>query len=196
VRSVGCIKSVSLVRLSAERRYRPRPEAVGCMPKLRGPHFNELAFRARRWDGQAILSQTVDVELDGFADQPQDFLASLAHRHASRQIRGMCSPAGVAPLDYHHVAHHRHAYFSLLRPACFSIAFKVPGGTSKLGLPATVTVPGLLACLYCRWLPRVRASRQPSPSSRRISSPTFKSVPMPSAMPCNGPAQRRAERVR
>jgi hypothetical protein len=28
------------------------------------------------------------------------------------------------------------------------MAFKVPGGMSKLGLPATVTVPGLLACLY------------------------------------------------
>jgi hypothetical protein len=49
-------------------RYQPRPKAVGCMPKLRGPHFDELAFRAWRWDGQAILLETVDVKSDGFAD--------------------------------------------------------------------------------------------------------------------------------
>jgi len=53
------------------------------------------------------------------------------------------------------------------------MAFKVPAGISKLGLPATVTVPGLFACLYCRWLPRVRANRQPSSSrSRTVRRPS------------------------
>src|SRR5262245_56945246 len=122
------------------------------MPKLRGPHFDELTLRARRWNRQAILLQAVDMKLDGFADQPQNFLSPFPHCHASRQIRGVGSPARLAALDDHHVAHHRHHDLSLLRPACFSMAFKVPGGTSKLGLPATVTVPGLPACLYCRWL--------------------------------------------
>ncbi len=28
----------------AERRYQPRPEAVGCMPKLRGPDLDEIPF--------------------------------------------------------------------------------------------------------------------------------------------------------
>ncbi len=28
------------------------------------------------------------------------------------------------------------------------------------GLPATVTRPGLVRCLYCRWLPRVATSRR------------------------------------
>jgi hypothetical protein len=30
-----------------------------------------------------------------------------------------------------------------LRPACFRVLIKVPVGTSVLGFPATVTVPGL-----------------------------------------------------
>src|SRR5690349_18245109 len=34
----------------------------------------------------------------------------------------------------------------------------------------TVTSPGLVGCLNCRWSPRVRASRQPSASSIRITS--------------------------
>src|SRR5215467_7980637 len=98
------------------------------MPKLRGSDFDELARRARWWDRQAILLQPVDVKFDRFADQPQDFLASLAHRQTPWQIRDMCAPTRFAPLDDHDVTHHRHAYFSFLRPACLSMAFKVPGG--------------------------------------------------------------------
>ena len=33
--------------------------------------------------------------------------------------------------------------------------FSVPGGKSSLGLPETVTRPGLIVCLNCRWLPLV-----------------------------------------
>jgi len=32
----------------------------------------------------------------------------------------------------------------------------VPAGTSMLGLPATVTVPGFVGCRNWRWLPCVR----------------------------------------
>jgi hypothetical protein len=67
-RNLGC--TLRNPHLSVERRYQPRPKAVGCMPKLRGPHFYELTLRTRHWDGQAVLFQTVDVEFDGFADQP------------------------------------------------------------------------------------------------------------------------------
>src|SRR3990170_2899207 len=104
----------------------------------------------------------------------------------------MRSPTGLSPLDDHHVTRHCHPYFSFERPACFSMAFNVPGGTSRLGLPATVTVPGLLGCLYCRWLPRVRASRHPSSVSNRISSPTFTRPRVSRWLPCNARVQRRA----
>src|SRR5713101_6404477 len=97
----------------------------------------------------------------------------------------MCSPTRLPSLDDHHVPHSRPPHFSRLSPACFSMAFKVPGGTSKLGFPATVTVPGLLACLYCRWLPRGRASRHPSSSRSRTSSPTFTQFLGSLSLPCN-----------
>ena len=48
--------------------------------------------------------------------------------------------------------------------------FKVPGATSSLGFPGTVTRPGFTGCLYWRWLPRVAHRIQPSSwSMRRIS---------------------------
>jgi hypothetical protein len=43
--------------------------------------------------------------------------------------------------DYNQIAHFGRSYF--LRPACFRTLFSVPGGTSMLGFPATVTVPDL-----------------------------------------------------
>jgi hypothetical protein len=53
------------------------------------------------------------------------------------------------------------------------ILFNVPGAKSSLGLPATVTRPGLLGCLNWRWLPRVDAGYQPSSLSFRNMSDTF-----------------------
>ena len=43
----------------------------------------------------------------------------------------------------------------------------------QAGLSRLVTVPGLLGFLYWRWLPRAPASRHPSSSNSRTSSPTF-----------------------
>ena len=51
--------------------------------------------------------------------------------------------------------------------------FRVPGASSSLGLPGTVTRPGLLACLYWRWLPRVATRRQPPAWSNLRTSLTF-----------------------
>src|SRR5688572_1478516 len=48
------------------------------------------------------------------------------------------------------------------KAACLKILFKVPRDKSSLGLPATVTRPGLDGCLNCRWLPRVATKIQPS----------------------------------
>ena len=42
------------------------------------------------------------------------------------------------------------------------LLFRVPGAKSSLGFPGTVTRPGLLVCLNCRWLPRVDTWNQPS----------------------------------
>ena len=50
------------------------------------------------------------------------------------------------------------------------MAFKVPYGTSAPGLPATVTVPDVVGCLYCRWPPLVLARYHPL-SSSSLSNP-------------------------
>src|SRR5207244_13313744 len=81
---------------------------------------------------------------------------------SARHVGDVRAPLLFASLDDHHVADARLPHVSSLRPACLSMAFIVPGGTSSRGLSATVTTPGLLGCLYCRWLPRVRARRHPS----------------------------------
>ena len=50
--------------------------------------------------------------------------------------------------------------------------FSVPGGMSRLGLPATVTKPGFEPCLNWRWLPVVLTCRHPSSSINLITSRT------------------------
>jgi hypothetical protein len=49
---------------------------------------------------------------------------------------------------------------SCVNPACLRMLPSVPGATSWLGLPATVTPPGLVGCRYWRWLPRWATWRQ------------------------------------
>jgi hypothetical protein len=114
---------------------------------LDGPHLHDLTLGARGRHRQAVLSQPVDVKLDGLTDELQHFRARLSNRNAARKIRDMRTPARLAPLDHDHVPHYP-SPSAFLRPACFSIAFNVPAGTSRLGLPATVTVPCLFGFLY------------------------------------------------
>ena len=114
---------------------------------LGGPHFHDLALgvRGRHW--QAARPQPVDVKLYRRTNQAQHFRAGLSNRNATRKIRDMRSPTRIAPLD-HNLGPHYPSPPAFLRPACFSIAFNVPAGTSRLGLPATVTVPCLFGLLY------------------------------------------------
>ena len=60
-----------------------------------------------------------------------------------------------------------------MSPACLSTLFNVPGETSWLGWPAIVTLPFLVGCLYCRWLPRVTTRYQPSSWINLMISRTF-----------------------
>ena len=60
-----------------------------------------------------------------------------------------------------------------LRPACFRTELSVPGGTSILRFPATVTVPVFVECRNCRWLPFILTCSHPSSSSNLIKSLTF-----------------------
>ena len=52
-----------------------------------------------------------------------------------------------------------------------------PTGKSLPGLPGIVTSPGLVGCLYWRWLPRIRMRNQPSSSINLMASRVFTSSP-------------------
>ena len=55
----------------------------------------------------------------------------------------------------------------------------VPFGMSSPSCPLTVTRPGFVGCLNCRWLPLVITRIHPSSSSIRITSRTFTLAPYP-----------------
>src|SRR4051812_30849335 len=116
------------------------------------------------------------MECNRFVDEIEDFVACLCRSHATGQVRNIRAIACITLFDDNQVLHHETSHFTVydFNPACFRILLSVPGGRSALVLPATVTSPGLDGCLYCRWLPRVRTSCQPSASRRLIMSPTFK----------------------
>lgn len=86
----------------------------------------------------AVLLQSLDVKRDSVLDQRNDFTAGFGCGYAPWQIRDVSPESFVTLLNYNKVLHKR--YFS---PACFKMLFKVQGGTSMLGFPETVTVPGL-----------------------------------------------------
>jgi len=75
--------------------------------------------------------ETIDVELDGFTDERQNLLASLADSDAAGQIGNVGAPARVAPLDHHHVAHNGHGLAFSFQSGLLSIALNVPAGTSR-----------------------------------------------------------------
>ena len=88
--------------------------------------------------------QPIEVKFYGLANCLLRGDKCIASSNASGQIRHV---RGVVPASifYHYrVAHERVSYF--FSPDCLRILFNVPGAKSSLGLPATVTRPGLLGC--------------------------------------------------
>src|SRR5262245_15776207 len=59
------------------------------------------------------------------------------------------------------------------QPACLKMLANVPGGRVSLSLPDTVTRPGFVGCLNCRWPPLDLTCTQPSERSLRSTSLTF-----------------------
>ena len=104
-----------------------------------GRDFDEFTGRRRRRDGLPVLLKPLQVELDCLMDQGQDLFTRFARSDAAGKIGNISPERGGALFDNYQVAHSGHSDF--LRPACFSALPRVPGGTSTLGFPATVTVP-------------------------------------------------------
>jgi hypothetical protein len=101
-----------------------------------------------------------------------DVVARTRGGNATGKVGRVRGEASASLLDYDQVFHG-------FNPACLRILFNVPGATSSPGLPATVTRPGLLACLNCRCEPRCRTTDQPSSSSIFTTSRTFTTRSIP-----------------
>ena len=87
------------------------------------------------------------MQLDSLLNEDGDLFARLARCDAARKVWHIGTKAARALLDDNEILHMRPHFF---RPACFRMLFNVPGGTSTLGLPATVTVPALEVWWYWR----------------------------------------------
>src|SRR5262245_45608184 len=122
----------------------------------------------------AILPKALKMKPHGLADFPLCFLPGFAGRDAARQVWHISRLVGFRLFDYDRVTHHDFVSFS---PACFNMLLTVPGAKSSDGLPTMVTRPGLVGCLYCRWLPRVATRAQPSASINLMASRTFTTLP-------------------
>jgi len=111
-----------------------------------------------------------DVQIHSFADKLKGLFSRFADDGATWQIRYVRAKTVFTLFYNHKICHWGCRPFN---PACLRMLFTVPAGTSRLGLPATVTVPGLTECAYCLWLPAVLVSLQPSCSISLITSRNF-----------------------
>ena len=75
-----------------------------------------------------------------FLNERCNFCVGFANRNAAGKVWNVGTKTASALLDDNQIFHTRPHF---VRAACFRMLFKVPGGTSTLGLPATVTVPAL-----------------------------------------------------
>src|SRR5437667_9343720 len=110
------------------------------------------------------------MKLDCLANLRLGLCHSCTRGHTTRKIGNVSGIIVLRLLDDYGIAHLQPHFFS---PACLRMLPSVPTARSSLGLPGTVTRPGLDGCLNWRWLPRVCTMNQPSSWSIRSASATF-----------------------
>ena len=88
-----------------------------------------------------ILAEAIDMKLNRLSNQLPNFLLGFSDSNAPWEVGDVCAEARVALFDDDGVLHGRY-----LSPACFRMLLRVPGGMSRLGFPATVTVPDFVGC--------------------------------------------------
>src|ERR1043165_9071241 len=120
----------------------------------------------RLWHGLTAVAKSFDVEGDRLEHLSLTLLQRRSGRDTAWEIGRVRRVIGViTALDHDQIAPLGHRFCSG-SPACLTMLAQVLGRLPA-GLPAIVTSPGRFGCLYCRWLPRVRASSQPAASTRR-----------------------------
>lgn len=99
-------------------------------------------------DRLAVLAETHKVELDRLPHKRQTLVLVLGDSDTAGQVGTPRAVAtSLATFDDDRVRTHSGPP---RMPACLRMFRSVPVGTSVLGLPATVTVPGFAGCLNCR----------------------------------------------
>ncbi len=114
------------------------------------------------------------MKLKLFTEALQGLLRSSAYTPTARHIRSIRPVARVTLLDQHQVR----TFDGLLSFSCAGrrILAGVSLGISPFKGPGIVTLPGLLGCSKCLWLPLVPARNQPSASTSLVASRTFNQV--------------------
>ena len=132
-----------------------RPARVGRLARCRLPVETFLGRHVKPgppWFGAAA---PVAVASQGPRDETRwlrastidDFVARACRRYAARKIGRIGRVVLRRFLDDDRVLHEP---LSPLSPACLTMLFQVPGGRSRLSLPAMVTFPGFTGCRNCR----------------------------------------------
>lgn len=84
-----------------------------------------------------VFTHRAEVCLQALLDQAFRFVQRESQRYAAGQIGDVCAPA-VRRFSIDNWIFH------FFRPVCFRIDERVPAGTSILGWPGTVTLPGFV----------------------------------------------------
>ena len=87
-------------------------------------------------------AQALQVEFDCLLHVPFDFFARSTGGNAAFQVRRVRGVSRSCFFDDDEV------FFHFLIPACLKMLCKVPGASSSLRLPGTVTSPRFVGCAY------------------------------------------------
>ena len=125
---------------------------------------------ARIGDRQAVFSQPLEMQSDRLPDELLGLRARRAGCDYAREGGYESAPTSRGLLVHYGPGAQRASFDG---PDWRRMLPSVPGASSWLGLPATVTRPGFVGWRNCRWLPRCTTCCQPSCSSVWITSRTF-----------------------
>src|SRR5437773_404153 len=91
------------------------------------------------------------MKVDRFPDIARSLVQRVAGGDAPREVGDVGGIVATCRFDDHSVLHGSPSNW-----ACRQTLLSVPAARSSPGFPATVTRPGLIGCLYWRWLPAWR----------------------------------------
>ena len=117
------------------------------------------------WERVAPCGHALKVERDRLLHERNRLVPVVPGRHAPVQVRRVSRVTRRRRLQDDQIPHGA-------SPACRRMLLSVFGARIFGGCPATVTRPGLVGCLNCRWLDRCRSRYQPSASMSLMASRT------------------------